>query len=446
VIERFARFASGELPAPTEETKSTLRHAVIDGFGCVASGASEEVAQKARSAFTMTPNGVPAYGTHERYSANSAAMVNGVAGHAVEYDDWELPGNSHPSIVMIPAVLAAAAGKILSGQVLADSYRVGFEMIARLGEALNFEHYDRGFHTTATLAAVGAAAASARALELDRNGIANAISLSLSRAIGYTSQFGTEAKPLQAGFAAETGVTAALLAQAGLGGQPGIFEHARGFNALLGHGDNDRFRAAFDNLGAVDKLEEHGLVFKPYPSCGYTHRAIDAALDLRARGLTDTTEITSIRIHVPDFHAAILPFGMPSTPSEGRFSLPFCIALALTRGDVLPTEFQGRGWEDPEIARLIELTTVEPFKPRNPLVNYDPDEPDRLIVSFGDGHSEVSSIHYPIGAPQNPMTADRIEAKFRTLTAKLDVSEAAIQRLFDWPKTDNIHDILKEWT
>lgn len=445
-LTRLGHFIAGTSFPTDASTDRLIRDALIDVFGCILIGTCQDVAKDALSAVQNDAGPAPVLGTPHRLTPPAAAFANAVAGHALDFDDWEIPGNAHPTAVLVPAILAAGADRPLSGKALSTAYLAGFEVIARLGEGLNFEHYDTGWHSTGTLGAIGAAAAVARLTGLDAERTTNALSLAVSRASGLTCQFGADAKPIQAGFAAEAGVSAARLAAVGLTGQPHALDAPSGFAALTGGAPPDRLAAVLDGLEDRPALKEHGLVFKPYPSCGYTHRIIDAALALRERGGFSIAEIARLDIHLPDFHAEILPFDLPRDMREARFSLPFCAAAALINGRMTVADFEAAIWREPEFAELISKATVHPARPRNPLLNYDPDQPDRLEITLTDGRRFDETVAYPLGAPACPMTSDAIAAKFLDNTASYDTPPDAFDRLTAWREAPDIHEILSLWS
>ncbi len=434
-LARLGRFVAEDPLDADGRTLATLRDAVIDCFGCILAGAAHPTAVQARSAVVaMEASGErPLYGTDARASRPAAAFLNAVAGHAVEFDDWELPGNSHPSVVMLPALLASAEGRVTGAEV-ARAYLAGFEVIARLGEALNFEHYDRGWHSTATLGALGAAAAVARLLRLDRDRTTGALSLAASRAAGLTCQFGSHAKALQAGFAAETGVIAAHLAREGLGGQAHALDHARGLRALTAGTSQARLEGSLAKLGSGPALAEHGIVLKPWPSCGYTHRLMCAAIELAAR-LDDRSEILRVDAQLPNFHAAILPFERPESRAEALFSIPFVVAMGLRRQRLTLADLDARAWQQRDVAALIERTRVRAFTPNRPQLNYDPQEPDRIDVTLSNGEILSATCALPLGAPRNPMSAEQVAAKLRSNAPRLTDQDLA--RLFAWQEFDD---------
>lgn len=430
-LTRLARFVAEDPLDPDDVTLAVLRDGVIDTLGCILAGTRTDVAAKARDGVrAMGSDGpAPVIGTKMMTSRPQAAFLNAVAGHALDFDDWEIPGNTHPTVVLLPAMLAVARHRT-HGSDIARAYLAGFEVIARLGEAMNFEHYDAGWHSTATLGAPAAAGACSRIMNMAAGETANAMSIAISAASGYTCQFGSHAKPTQAGLAARAGVEAACLARAGLTGQAHVLDHERGMAALTGGLDEDRFDAALGSLGQRHALAEHGLVLKPWPSCGYSHRIMTCALRLRDR--VPLNEIARIDLHLPDFHAAVLPFGQPTSRAEALFSLPFVAAMGLSCGGLTLADLEARRWDAPEVADLIARTSVFPFEPSRPELNYAEQDPDRMSVTLTDGRIFEESCTYPLGAPQDPMSDDMLWQKFHGNAWR--ASDDWTDKLRRWPE------------
>jgi 2-methylcitrate dehydratase PrpD len=443
----LARFVAEDALTPDRATTAVLRDGVIDTLGCMIVGARTDVAQRCHSAVAHMGGGGPSrvVGSFERFSRPHAAFLNAVAGHALDFDDWEVPGNTHPTVVLLPALLAVADPHT-RGEDLARAYLAGFEVIARLGEALNFEHYDAGWHSTATLGTIGAAAGCARLMGLNAPKTERAMSLACSSAAGYTCQFGSNAKPVQAGFAARAGVEAACLAQAGLSAQPHVLDHPRGLAALMGGLNADRLEKALDKVGTSYALSEHGLVLKPWPSCGYTHRLMTCALAMRDHFYAG--EIARVILHMPDFHAAVLPFDRPEARSEALFSAPFVVAMGLLHGGLTLADLDRETWTHPEISNLIARCDLRPFQPKRPDLNYSPDDPDRLEVVLHSGERHEERCVYPTGAPQVPMSQNDVMAKFKANLGPM--SEANTRRavwlgkLPDWPSAPSITELFFE--
>ena len=363
-------------------------------------------------------------GTGQTAPAPWAALANGTAAHAYDLDDYEGPGNTHPSAVLVSALLALAAERETGGAELLDAYIVGLEAIIRLGEAVNFSHYDLGWHSTRTLGAIGVAAAAARLMRLNAGQAAHAVSLATSMGGGYTSQFGTTAKPLHAGLAAQGGLMAASLAANGATSGAGVLDGPVSLASLMAAPDEARFEA-LDRLGAPWGIEEHGLCIKIHSSCAYTHRAIDGALRLGTQNRIELGEIAAIRVGLIEAHRAILPFDVARTPAEALFSLPHTVALALIRGAVTPADFTNAAIADPAIRALGARVTVETRVPRRPKINMDADDPDPVEITLADGTVLATAVGAPKGTPSDPLSPDEVLAKFhRCAAVSVDAAQA----------------------
>ena len=407
------------MPRPSQAAVRMIEDSFIDILGCVLSGnRSPEAAALLAASRDLGDGPAPVLGVGARLAAPQAAFVNASASHLEEMDDWEAPGNTHPSAVIWPAIWALAAIRPVSGDQALRAYAAGFETIARLGEAVNFDHYNRGWHSTATLGAAGAAAATGAAMQLDGDRMAAAIGLALTQASGYAEQFGSVVKPMQAGFAARDGLSSAMMAAAGLAGNDGILDGERGFVALKAGTGMDRLDAAIDAMDGR-ALDQWGVAIKLYPSCSYTHRLADCAVALSKR--CEAGDIDEIHAELPDFHYAILRHDRPETEIQARFSLPFVMAACLVHG-----RLTGKHLADPRAAgediwKLIERTNIRPVVPRRPDMNFDPQQPDRLRVRLISGEVIEESCAFPEGSPNLPVSRATILAKYAENAAPLRV-------------------------
>src|SRR5690606_10641266 len=211
-------------------------------------------------------------------SARDAALVNGVAAHALDYDDVGLQG--HPSVVLVPALLAEGERLQSPGAALMAAYLTGYEVWAELIARDRDVHHLKGWHPSGVFGCVASAAAVAGLRRLEVGQVRHALGLAASMASGLTANFGSMAKPFHVGQAAACGIDAVDLAQAGMTSAPDIFEHPKGFlYALSPNGDVDLGPPAPD-FGKQLRFESLGLTVKKYPVCFAAHRIIDAALDL----------------------------------------------------------------------------------------------------------------------------------------------------------------------
>ena len=431
MTSQFAEFAVSASLTP--KMVDSARWAIVDGFAVILAGASSEVAVRVADGLTVDDQGiVPVYGSSRKTSRGLAALINAVAGHAYDLDDWEAAANTHPTVVLLPALLAVSYNKRVSGQQLLIAYAVGFELIARLGEAVTLDHYNRGFHSTATIGSIGSAAAVAKLLDLNVPTTANALAIAATQASGFTLQFGTNVKPLQAGFAARTGVEAALLAKAGITANTDIIENERGFAGLFGIAGQP-----MTNLGDPWALVEHGIALKPWPTCSYAHRLMTAAVELRPKVMDRLHSIVSIEATLPNFHKRILPFGQPTKAEEALFSLPACIAKVLSDGDLNLEDLAAKFWERQPVQKLIQLVDVNSEPAKNSNLNVDPEQPDRLRIVLEHEEFETTCAS-PLGAPSNPISKARLAKKFIDCSG---LTRTEFDRFLEWPTCDNVNEL-----
>ncbi|MDW4551184.1 MmgE/PrpD family protein [Defluviimonas sp. D31] len=409
--ESFALWASGVIVPETARDEARL--ALLDTFGCMIAGWDEPQARAARGAFASED------------TATATALILGTAAHALDFDDYEVPGSTHPSAPILAALLALtrAGGRPLGD--LLDAYVVGFEAIVRLGEWLRYDHYNAGWHATGTLGAVGAAAASARLLGLPAPTFAHALAISASLAGGLKAQFGTDAKALHAGLAARAGIEAARLAGAGATGAAGAFEGRFGF-AAMHHGASADPGEVLARIGRPLGIAEHAILRKPWPSCAYTHRVIDAGLALRPR-LPDPADWVRIVIRMPEPFFRVSGFLRPTTANEARFSATYCALAALIDGAVGPQSFRPEAFLRPAIAALLERTGVDAYDPGPALDDMSPDHPDRVTVYLAGGGTLSETVGNVAGGPARPMSPADIRAKF----ASCGGDDATATRLLD---------------
>ncbi|MEM1275538.1 MAG: MmgE/PrpD family protein [Pseudomonadota bacterium] len=416
-ITRLAHFIATH---PRGEAKQAhldrAADAVLDTLGCILLGRDTPVQKAALKACThWGPGPVPIPGTDTCLPAPWAALVLGATAHSYDLDDYTLIANDHPSAVLVPAVLSQAASMQddVSGAALLDAYLIGLEVIFRAGEAVNMGHYNRGWHTTSTLDSLGATAAVARLTRLTEEATAAALSLTTSMGSGFVSQFGTMAKPLHAGISAKAGILSCALASAGATASVHALDGPVSLSTIMTPPDVPGFDAALTGLGEVWGLDRFGLGAKLYPSCGYTHRAIDGALELHQR-LADVgpEEISSVTLSLPDFHLAILPYGVPNTPDEALFSAPWCAAVALVTGACTSADFTPDAIARTEIRALAARTTALARSPLNPAINLDPADPDVVTVALSDGRLETARVDLWTGAPGRDLGRDGLIAKY----------------------------------
>lgn len=334
-LQRIAEFiADSPRAVASSAAIERAKLALTDYTGVALAGSMEQVAKIIAGYVTNTSRGdATMIGTASRASEADAAFANAVAGHALDFDDSSFVLGGHPSVTLLPALLAVGESRNCNGSDVLDAYIVGFEVMMKFARAVNFNHYEKGWHPTATLGVFGTAAGVARLLRLASPQAAHTIGLAASAASGVKANFGAMAKPIQVGHASEQGVKCAQLAAAGATASAAALEGKQGFLSVYNGAGN--FNA--DELIAFAETPEilaSGLMFKKYPCCGATHAPIDAALALkRAHGLSadnlDAITITLNQRRVPHVDRPRVTTGL-----EAKFSVQYCISAALADGEI----------------------------------------------------------------------------------------------------------------
>jgi 2-methylcitrate dehydratase PrpD len=268
----------------------SLRFSLFDWAAVAIAGADEPVSRAARKLAQAEGPGTATLVGGGTVHPRAAALANGATSHALDYDDTHFLHVGHPSVAVVPAALAVAQSTGASGRDLIAALAVGLEVSCRIGDWLGRAHYSAGFHQTGTAGAFGAAAAAGRLMGLDADGMQAALALTATRAAGLKSQFGTMGKPLNAGFAAETGVTCALLAAAGATSSDTAIEGAQGFGPT--HAGQARAKA-MDGLGTAWVFP--GVSYKFHACCHGLHAMLEALATLKAEvdaGLIETVTVT----------------------------------------------------------------------------------------------------------------------------------------------------------
>jgi 2-methylcitrate dehydratase PrpD len=418
----LAHFAVTAAPPPLARSRAAT--AFLDTIGVTLAGASEPAGRGVQQ--TVAMNGGDActvLGTSIRASAPDAALANGTAAHALDFDDMCFVSLAHPSAPLVSALLAAGELIGASGAALADAYVTGFEIEARLGRVMNPRHYQRGWHCTSTLGALGAAAAVSRLFRLDAHTTGHAIAIAASEASGLKENFGTMVKPLHAGLAARDGVLAALLARSGITASERALDGAQGFLHAMDSERDDLEREASD-LGARWEIVDTGITVKLYPSCAATHPPLDAILALRRRERVTADVVERIEVDVDRITPTVLIYDRPSSGLEAKFSMPYCASAAIVDGHV--------GIETFDTARLGD-SQLTSFQPRIRMT-VDPtlgvDRPAltqaRVRMYLDDGRVLAQAANGARGYPENPASEEELGRKFLSC-ARRSLSESSAE-------------------
>lgn len=388
---------------------SIARHA-LDCLGVALAGAASEpglMAADTVHVMDSTPHAT-VLASGDRASVAGAAWANGIAAHALDFDDT---GFSHPTACILPAVLAVGEHRDDDGRMFVAAMMAGyeaFERIAAAGRHLEPELRARGLHPTALYGCAAAAAGVARLLECDGEQTATALGLALTSANGFNAQVGTWGKGVHAGHAAQTGVMAAHLAARGYWSSTDILEAEYGFfNAVFGHGRVD-LSGILAHAGTKWAIEDPGLNIKPYPACGRALRAIDAALRIRATSIDDPDDIVGIVIETHPDYIHTLPYRAPLRGFHGKFSLDYCVATGLLDGRVDLDAFTDASATRPELRRLLECTEVRVQRDWGPERRRE----NPVRVHLADGTSFTETVNVARGSVGDPLTDEELAEKF----------------------------------
>jgi 2-methylcitrate dehydratase PrpD len=370
-----------------------------------------------------------------KYPVASAALINGTLAHSLDYDDTHLPSVLHPSAAVVPAALAAAEASGASGRDLLYAVAAGDELVVRVGmaghdtELGNSVFFEKGLHATSIAGTLGAALATAMVYGLGEEEISHAVAISASMGAGIieANRTGGTVKRVHCGWAAHAGVTAAELAANGLTGPPTVFEGRFGFlRAYL----DDRVDADALTRGLGQHWELTRVFFKPYPANHFTHAGIDAAIRLREEGL-EIGGIESIELGVanPVLRTIAHPEDEKARPETGyaaQFSGPFTVATALVGGGGLGVSLDDFTDEVVRDRTKLDLASrVRCFADEECDRIFPNQFPAVLHVHLKNGETREARVSHNRGGPENPLSDEELDAKFRTNATRALPEQAA---------------------
>ncbi|TWG53210.1 MmgE/PrpD family protein [Aminobacter sp. J44] len=342
-------------------------------------------------------------------SSSAKASFLGAAAHMHDFDDDEpAVAVGHPTVAVAAAAFSTADPDADTRMVLA-SYLAGIEVINRLGLCVNPDHYNRGWHATATLGAFGSAATSAILRGADAGQLANALRFAASFSSGLKASFGSTAKPIQVGHAAASGVRAAAIATSGVQASPGILFGKTGWVDI--QGAINKVVDAVAGFGSPHAFEEPGLNIKLYPCCSSSHTAIDGIIDIISAQKIDVDDIASIDAWIGPDIPGILIYDFPTTGLEGKFSLRYPIAIAALNGRITLSDFESDKVKAPKVVELMKRIRVhiDPTLPRAPAgVTHC----SRIKVTTVEGAVSERFTLQPRGSSLLPLSTEELFEKF----------------------------------
>jgi 2-methylcitrate dehydratase PrpD len=425
ISQRITEFiGEASLNAIPRSVRVTAKLHVLDGLATMLGGATEPSARLLRRHYRglCAKAAASVLGTNDSLAVEHAALINGVQGHVLDYDDTQhtsLPSRpmgqqTHPTSPVLAAALAIAEDQRLSGADLLASYIVGVEVACRLGDAVDPLHYLNGFHPTGTLGAFGAAAASAHLLKLKPAAIRHALGIAGTLCSGLRANRGTMAKGLNAGRAAGNGILAATLAAQSLTASENIFDDPMGFFAAA---CGNRVDAKLLRFGKPFFFARPGVAIKLYPCAGVLHPALDILIELRARHRLVAGAIKTVNVTLDADAARPLVYDRPRDGLQSKFSLPFAAAAALVDGAAGLRQFTDARVSTPVIRSLMNRITLIRRK-RAPGRRVGGIETS-VAISLHNGAVLRTRDSVARGHPARPASRADIEEKFYQCAARV---------------------------
>ncbi|MDA4130019.1 MAG: MmgE/PrpD family protein, partial [Thaumarchaeota archaeon] len=352
-------------------------------------------------------------GDSRKIPAVNAALVNGVAAHALDYDDtsWVMLG--HPSAISCPPAFAVGERQNSTGKEVLAAYILGGEVACRLGAALTERHYKLGWHNTGTVGTFGATVTAGKLFHLNQEEMTNAIGIAASMAGGIKKNFGTSCKPYHAGQASSNGVRAAILAKDGFNSSQSVFEGQTGFVQLFSGAFEER--QLTELIGHPFVIADPGYSLKKYPSCAFTHSAIDCVLQLMGEQEFSLEDSKELECGCSQGAVDTLPYGIAQTGLQGKFSMPFCLAIAILNSSVSLEHFSDGTCRDPQVIELEKKVKLY-VDPELTKRGYD-DYGSRVKIVLKDGRELRNESARARGDSFGPQSEDVVKAKFDSCAA-----------------------------
>ena len=441
----LGRFASAlALEDIPPEAQAVAKTGIADCFGVMIAGARDPVValldrEMAGSDNTAQASLIPSL---KKRNVEDAALVNGAAAHVLDYDDVTLDG--HPSAVLVPAIIAQGEMVGASGAELLTAYVAGYEVWVELLVRESVPLHQKGWHPTAVRGPVAAAAACARLRRLSPEKTQTALAIAASMAGGLVANFGSLTKCFQVGRAAQSGVIAARLADAGLTASPDALEHQSGYLAAYSPTGQAKLAEPFDRQKKVWHLARQGLNVKRYPICYATHRAIDAALELTQMHDLKPADVDQIHVSTGEMQMLMVRNHRPKNAFEAKFSMEFAMASALVARSVGLAQLTDGFVGHPDVQGLIQRVAIETTKETMNGSAFAPSEKVTIRTKNGAMFGSEPIVHAK-GSMQRPLSRSELQVKFddcigEDLSAKSRID--AFEKLMNLERLNGAADLL----
>lgn len=425
------------------------KKSILDGLGLALAGSRAQTGAICREYVEhlgICEGKATVIGSLKKTSPRFAAFVNGVSIHADDFDDTQLAVTKdrvygllvHPTVPVLPALLALAEGRTISGRELLLAYHLGVEVECKIAEAISPRHYQDGFHSTGTCGPFGSAAACAKILRFDLSKILNTFGLVASQSGGLRENFGTMTKPFQAGHAAESGLASAQLVALGWTAAEQILEAERGFFHAFG-GSFDP-GAIVDHLGKPWTFTSPGISLKPYPSGSLAHPAMTELARLIDVNKVRVAQVEKLDVGANHQMTTTLLHHQPKTGLEAKFSMEFCMAILLLQGRAGLSEFSDQVVQRADVQEMISRVNFY-VDPEAESAGYDK-MTSLLKIHLKDGRLITGRADFAKGSPVNPMSFDEAATKFRGCAEFAQWHKEKTEKLITYVRAlDSVRDV-----
>lgn len=409
--ELAARIAATDFDAITPQALHYAKIGVLDTLAVGIAGAGEEAVSIAQRVTGAAGGSALLWGSDQRVGALDAAFINGIAANVLDFDDCTDNLGGHPSSPILPALIALAEERGASGRDVITAYVAGFETETCIGRGVNFHHYEKGWHPTATLGVFGAAAACARLIKLNAEQTTRALALCASLAAGVKSNLGSMAKPMHIGHSSRNGLLAARLAAEGFTGNADALEHHHGFLELFNGAGNYDIGRILAKWGTPWDIEMPGIAIKQYPCCLSTQAAVDVMLKLAHEHGLEAGKVARVDARIAARRLAHTDRPSPRSALDAKLSAQYVLARALVNREVNLPHFEGDSYRDPAIQPAMTLMHVVPLDAQT--LAREGDSYADVVVTLQDGATITGSIERPVGHHAGvPLAVDLHRRKF----------------------------------
>ena len=402
---------------------------IVDTVGVTLAGSSEPCAVILANILAGSIGSSIVFGKPQTHSALDAAFINGTASHALDFDDCNNTMGGHPSVPILPALFAVSDEVKVSGTDFIAAYVAGFEVETKIAMMVNFHHYTKGWHPTATLGVFGAAAACAHLLKLTEHQTMVALALAASGASGIKANFGSMTKPMHIGRCAREGLLVAKLAKAGYTANTSdVFEHAQGFLEVYNGTGNYDIAKGLNAWAKPFDIVKPGIAIKQYPCCGSTHPGIDCAISLALEHSIDPEAIQHIDVWIHERRLQHTNRPTPNSELDAKFSVQYVVARALLEACVSLGHFVDGAYNNPQVVKLMKKIHARPYSDTQ--FSSDNHFGGEVHVHLQDGSCIAAKVQEPLGrTSDNPLPKERLKKKFE-LCATGMISDDAVDKAY----------------